>query len=195
MKRSLAGMVISLMISAAGALAGQRPYEVGTVYIFLPSTSDEQIVHDLETIAATGINTIEICPSFLLTPGNPKPDFSKTDLILKTAERLGLRVMPTVFWSGLLPDYAESKWPDRFSPIIDGEGREARLSYADPEVMHLIDDYSVLTVATLQGFTLRDCLQHLGRTPHGGVLLIRRWNGEGEAAIPSLRPLVRAMGT
>jgi beta-galactosidase GanA len=146
MKRFLAGFMISLMISAAGALAGQRPYEVGTVYIFLPSTSNEQIVRDLETIAATGINTIEICPSFLLTPGNPQPDFSKTDLILKTAERLGLRVMPTVFWSGLLPDYAEAKWPDRFSPIIDGEGREARLSYANPEVMRLIDDYSIITV-------------------------------------------------
>lgn len=145
MKRFLAGMVISL-ISVAGAVAGQRPYEVGTVYIFLPSMSDEQIVHDLETISATGINTIEICPSFLLTPGNPKPDFSKTDLILKTSERLSLRVMPRVFWSGLLRDYAAAKWPDRFSPIIDGEGREARLSYADPEVMHLIDDYSVLTV-------------------------------------------------
>ncbi|MGA3167421.1 MAG: beta-galactosidase trimerization domain-containing protein [Terriglobia bacterium] len=146
MKRFLAGFMISLMISAAGALAGQRPYEVGTVYIFLPSTSNEQIVRDLETIAATGINTIEICPSFLLTPGNPQPDFSKTDLILKTSERLGLRVMPTVFWSGLLPDYAEAKWPDRFSPIIDGEGREARLSYANPEVMRLIDDYSIITV-------------------------------------------------
>jgi beta-galactosidase GanA len=146
MKRFLAGFMISLMISAAGALAGQRPYEVGTVYIFLPSTSNEQIVRDLETIAATGINTIEICPSFLLTPGNPQPDFSKTDLILKTSERLGLRVMPTVFWSGLLPDYAEAKWPDRFSPIIDGEGREARLSYANPEVMRLIDDYSIATV-------------------------------------------------
>jgi len=135
MKRLIAGIMISLLISVVGAHAGKRMYEVGTVYIFLASTSSEQIVRDLETIAATGINTIEICPSFLLTPGNPKPDFSKTDLILKTAERLGLRVMPTVFWSGLLPDYAEAKWPDRFSPIIDGEGREARFSYANPEVM------------------------------------------------------------
>ncbi len=57
--------------------------------------------------------------------------------------------MPTVFWSGLLPDYAEAKWPDRFSPIIDGEGREARLSYADPEVMRLIDDYSTRHRPTL----------------------------------------------
>jgi beta-galactosidase len=146
MKRFLVGIMVSLSISAGGARAGQRPYEVGTVYIFLPSTSNEQIVRDLETIAATGINTIEICPSFLLKPGNPQPDFSKTDLILKTSERLGLRVMPTVFWSGLLPDYAEAKWPDRFSPIIDGVGREARLSYADPKVMRLIDDYSILTV-------------------------------------------------
>jgi hypothetical protein len=146
MKRFLTGIIISLLISAGCARAAQRLYEVGTFYIFLPSTSDEQIVRDLETIAATGINAIEICPSFLLTPGNPKPDFSKTDLILKTSERLGLRVMPTVFWSGLTPDYAEAKWPDRFSPIIDGEGREARLSYADPEVMGLIDEYSILTV-------------------------------------------------
>jgi len=146
MKRLLAGIIFILLISPAGARAAQRLYEVGTVYIFLPSMSDEQIVRDLEAIAGTGINTIEICPSFLLKPGNPQPDFSKTDLILKPSERLGLRVMPTVFWSGLLPDYAESKWPDRFSPIIDGVGRERRLSYADPEVMHLIDDYSTLTV-------------------------------------------------
>jgi beta-galactosidase len=146
MKRILAGIMVSLWISAAGAVASQRIYEVGTVYIFLPSSSNEQIVHDLETIAGTGINSVEICPSFLVTPGNPQPDFTKTDLILKTAERLGLRVMPTVFWSGLLPDYAEAKWPDRFSPTIDGEGREARMSYANPEIMRLIDEYSVITV-------------------------------------------------
>ena len=146
MTRLLARIIISLLIPAACVLASPRRYEVGTVYIFLPSTSSDQIVHDLETIASTGINTIEICPSFQLKMGNPQPDFSKTDLILKTAERLGLRVMPTVFWSGLLPDYAAAKWPDRFSPIIDGEGREARLSYADPEVMRLIDEYSTITV-------------------------------------------------
>jgi hypothetical protein len=146
MKRYFIGLLASFFVIAAGVAAGQRIYEVGTVYIYYSWTPDDQIVRDLETIAATGINTIEICPSFLLTPGNPKPDFSKTDLILKTSERLGLRVMPTVFWSGLLPDYAAAKWPDRFSPIIDGEGREAWLSYADPGVMHLIDDYSVLTV-------------------------------------------------
>jgi hypothetical protein len=146
MKQYFAGIMIALLLATAGATAGQRMYEVGTVYIFLSSTSDEQIVRDLETIAATGIDAIELYPSFLLTPGNPQPDFSKADLVLKTCERLGLRVMPTVFWSGLLPDYAEAKWPDRFSPIIDGVGREARLSYANPEVMHLIDDYSILTV-------------------------------------------------
>ena len=89
MKRFLAGIVFSLLISAAGVRAGQRMYEVGTVYIFLPSTSNEQIVRDLETMAATGINTVEICPSFLLTPGNPEPDFSKTDLILKTCRAPG----------------------------------------------------------------------------------------------------------
>jgi beta-galactosidase len=146
MKRYLIGLFISLLLFAAGALAGQRPYEVGTVYIFHASTSDEQIVRDLETIAATGINTIELYPSFLLTPGNPEPDFSKTDLILKTSERLGLRVMPTVFWTGLLPDYAAAKWPDRFSPTMDADSREARLALADPEVIGLIDYYSKLTV-------------------------------------------------
>jgi len=146
MTRLLARLIVTLLIPAAFAIASQRRYEVGTVYIFLPSTTNEQIVHDLETIASTGINAIEICPSFQLKMGNPHPDFSKTDLILKTAERLGLRVMPTVFWSGLLPDYAAAKWPDRFSPTIDGEGREARLSYADPEVMRLIDEYSTITV-------------------------------------------------
>jgi beta-galactosidase len=146
MKRYPIGLYILLSLVAAGAMARQRAYEVGTVYIFLPSTSDEQIVRDLETIAGTGINAIEICPSFLLKYGNPEPDFSKTDLILKTAERLGLRVMPTVFWSGLLPDYAAAKWPDRFSPVVDDMAREAGLSYADPEVMGLIDYYSKITV-------------------------------------------------
>ena len=146
MKRCLSVLFISLLLGAVPGMAAPRTYELGTVYIFLSSTSNEQIVRDLETISATGINTIEICPSFLLTPGNPQPDFTKTDLILKTAERLGLRVMPTVFWSGLLPDYAEAKWPDRFSPTLDGEGREARLAYADPDVMSLIDEYSKITV-------------------------------------------------
>jgi beta-galactosidase len=146
MKRFLAGIIILLLVSTTAARAAQRPFEVGTVYIFLPSTSNEQIVRDLETIAATGINAIEICPSFQLTFGNPKPDFSQTDLIMKTAQRLGLRVMPTVFWSGLLPDYAAAKWPDKFSPTIDEAGREARLPYADPDVMRLIDYYSILTV-------------------------------------------------
>jgi beta-galactosidase GanA len=146
MKRYLAGLIVSLLLSAAGTFAAQKSFEVGTEYIFLPSSSNEQIVQDLETMARAGINTIEICPSFLLKPGNPQPDFSKTDLILKTADRLGLHIMPTVFWSGVLPDYAAAKWPDRFSPTIDSEGREARLSYADPEVMRLIDEYSRLTV-------------------------------------------------
>jgi hypothetical protein len=150
--QEVAGTIRRTATDSSGAVvpgakvAGQRLFEVGTVYIVLPSTSDEQIVHDLETIAATGINAIELCPSFQLTFGNPQPDFSQTDLILKTAERLGLRVMPTVFWSGLLPDYAAAKWPDKFSPTIDGLGREARLPYADPEVMRLIDYYSILTV-------------------------------------------------
>jgi beta-galactosidase len=146
MKRYLIGLFILPFFVATAAMARPRAFEVGTVYIFLPSTSDEQIVRDLETIAGTGINAIEICPSFLLKYGSPEPDFSKTDLILKTAARLGLRVMPTVFWSGLLPEYAAAKWPDRFSPVVDDAAREAGLSYADPEVMGLIDYYSKITV-------------------------------------------------
>jgi hypothetical protein len=146
MKRYLACMMISLLVSAVGVAAGQRTYEVGTVYIYYSWTTDEQIVHDLETIAATGINTINPYPSFLLSYGNPEPDFSKTDLILKTAQRLGLRVMPTVFWSGLLPDFAAAKWPSRFSPILDADEREAKLSFADPEVIDLIDYYAKATV-------------------------------------------------
>jgi len=146
MKLCLASLIISLLLSVAGAMAGQRIYEVGAVYIYYSWTTDGQIVHDLETIAATGINTINPYPSFLLTLGNPEPDFSKTDLILKTAERLGLRVMPTVFWSGLLSDYAAAKWPNRFPPTMDADGREARLSLADPEVIDLIDYYSKITV-------------------------------------------------
>ena len=146
MKRYLACMVISLLLSALGATASQRIYEVGTVYIYYSWTTDEQIVHDLETIAATGINTINPYPSFLLSYGNAEPDFSETDLILKTAQRLGLRVMPTVFWSGLLPDFAAAKWPSRFSPILDADEREAKLSFADPEVIDLIDYYAKATV-------------------------------------------------
>ena len=146
MKGRIAGLAILLFVSATMAFGGQRLFEVGTVYIFLPSTSNEQIVHDLENIAASGVNSIEICPSFELTYGNPKPDFSQTDLIMKTAARLGLRVMPTIFWSGLLSDYAAAEWPNKFSPTIDNAGREARLSYADPDVMKLIDEYSTITV-------------------------------------------------
>jgi hypothetical protein len=109
MKRYLASIMISFLISALGATAGQRTYEVGAVYIYYSWTTDAQIVHDLETIAATGINTINPYPSFLLSYGNPEPDFSKTDLILKTAQRLGLRIMPTVYWSRLLPDFAAAR--------------------------------------------------------------------------------------
>jgi beta-galactosidase GanA len=127
-------------------MASPQIYEVGAVYIYLAWTPDQQIVHDLETMAATGINTIEPYPSFLLTLGKPEPDFSKMDLILKTCERLGLRVMPTVFWSGLLPDYAAAKWPDKFPPTMDADSRESRLSLADPEVMALVDYYSKITV-------------------------------------------------
>jgi beta-galactosidase GanA len=146
MKRYLAAIMISFLISALGAAAGQRIYEVGTVYIHYSWTTDDQIVRDLEAIAATGINTINPYPSFLLSYGNPEPDFSKTDLILKTASRLGLRVMPTVYWSGLPPDFAAAKWPDRFSPALDADQREARLTLADPEVIDLIDYYAKANV-------------------------------------------------
>ncbi len=134
------------MLSAAGASTGRRLYEVGAVYLYYSWTPDAQIVHDLETIAATGINTINPYPSFLLKHGNPEPDFSKTDLILETAQRVGLRMMPTVFWTGLIVDYAAAKWPDRFSPIQSAGERETRLSFADREVMDLIDHYSKATV-------------------------------------------------
>jgi len=167
MRLCFANLVISLLLSAAGATAGQRMYEVGAVYIYFSWTTDTQIVHDLETIAATGINTINPYPSFLLTYGNPKPDFSKTDLILKTAQRLGLRVMPTVFWSGLLPDYAAAKWPNRFPPTLDADSREARLSLADPEVIALIDYYSKITV---QHFKHSPCViaYNIWDEPHMG---------------------------
>jgi len=146
MRRDLAYITILLLVSTWGARAGQRVYEVGTVYIYYSWTTNEQIVHDLETIAATGINAINPYPSFLLTYGNPEPDFSKMDVILKTAQRLGLRVMPTVYWSGLLTDFAAAKWPTRFPPVLDADQREARLSLADPEVIDLIDYYSKATV-------------------------------------------------
>lgn len=142
MKRYLASVMFSLLFVATSTMNGQRMYEVGTVYMYYAWTPDEQIVHDLETMAATGINTINPYPSFLLKPGSPEPDFSKMDLILKTADRLGLRVMPTIMWSGLLPDFAESKWPDRFSPVVDAEEREVKLSYADPKVIQLMDYYA-----------------------------------------------------
>lgn len=126
MKRHLAFITMALLVSGLGARADRRIYEVGTVYIYYSWTTEAQIVHDLETIAATGVNAINPHPSFLLAYGNPEPDFSKMDIILKTAQRLGLRVMPTVYWSGLLPDYAAAKWPSRFSPVLDADQREAR---------------------------------------------------------------------
>ena len=146
MQRYLAPILFTLFFIAPGVKAEQRIYEVGTVYIYYSSTTDAQIVHDLETIAAAGINAINPYPSFLVSLGHPEPDFSKTDLILKTAQRLGLRVMPTVYWSGLLPDYAAANWPTHFSPVLDADQREARLSLADPEVIKLIDEYSKATV-------------------------------------------------
>ena len=49
MKRYLVGLMFSILLSAAGANAGQRFYEVGTAYMYYPWTSDEEIVRDLET--------------------------------------------------------------------------------------------------------------------------------------------------
>lgn len=103
--------------------------------------TDEQIVQDLEAIAGTGINAISPYPPFLLKYGNPEPDFSKMDLILSTAERLRLSVMPALVWSGEEVDLAAANWPDRFPPHLDAAAREARLFFADPEVLALVDRY------------------------------------------------------
>jgi hypothetical protein len=138
--------IASAMNGQCGATNGKRMYEVGSVYLYYSWTTDEQIVHDLESVASTGINTINPYPSFLLKPGTPEPDFSKMDLILKTAERLHLRVMPTVLYTGLLEDFAEAKWPGRLSPIMNSDEREVELSFADPEVIKLIDYYAKATV-------------------------------------------------
>ena len=93
MRQRCAGLLIALMLSTVGAWASQRVYEVGAVYVYYTWTSDAQIVRDLETIASTGIKAINPYPPFLLTHGHPEPDFSKADLVQKTAQRLGLRVV------------------------------------------------------------------------------------------------------
>jgi hypothetical protein len=142
MKPRLAGLMIALLLSAAGVTAGQRIYEVGTAYLYYPWTPNEEIVRDLETMAATGINTVNPYPPFLVSVGNADPDFSKTDLPLKTAQRLGLRVMPTVFLNEHIPDLVAAKWPQRLSsPLIDNPTRENQLSLADPEGLDVIDYY------------------------------------------------------
>ncbi len=151
MRQRFAGLLIALLLSTAGAWAGQRVYEVGAVYVYYAWTSDAQIVRDLETIASTGIKAINPYPPFLLTPGHPEPDFSKADVVQKTAQRLGLRVMPTPFWIDMLPDMAAAKWPERApSPIIDNPAREAKLSLANPEVLALADYYVAATVRHLK---------------------------------------------
>lgn len=142
MKRYLVGLMFLILLSAAGANAGQRIYEVGTAYMYYPWTSDEEIVRDLETMAATGINAVNPFPPFTVSVQNPEPDFSKTDLLLKTAQRLGLRVMPTVFLNEQIPDLVAAKWPERLhSPLIDNPTRENQLSLADSEVLGVIDYY------------------------------------------------------
>ena len=64
MKQCLAGIMMALLLSVAGATAGQSMYEVGTAYVYYPWTSDEEIVRDLETMAATGINSVNPFPPF-----------------------------------------------------------------------------------------------------------------------------------
>lgn len=151
MRACLAGLLITLLFSATGSLAGQRIYQLGTVYVYYSWTSDAQIVRDLETIAATGIKAINPYPPFLLTPGHPEPNFTKADLIHKTAQRLGLRVMPTPFWIDMLADEAAAKWPERApSPIINNPARRAKLSLANPEVLALADYYVAATVQHLK---------------------------------------------
>ena len=151
MRRRFRGLLIAWILSAVGAWAGQRIYEVGTVYVYYSWTSDAQIVRDLETIAATGIKAINPYPPFLLTPGHPEPDFSKADLIQKTAQRLGLRVMPTLFRTAMLPDLVAARQGERLpSPMIDNGTRESRLSLADPQVLALVDDYVAATVRHLK---------------------------------------------
>jgi beta-galactosidase GanA len=115
--------------------------------MYYPWTPDEEIVRDLETMAATGINTVNPFPPFQVSVGNPEPDFSKIDLLLKTAERLGLRVMPTVFLNEHLPDQIAAKYPQRLtSPLTDNPTREDQLSYADPDVLGVIDYYIAAAV-------------------------------------------------
>lgn len=140
------------LLSAAGAPAGQRMYEVGTVYLYYVWTPEAQIVHDLETMAATGINAINPYPSFLLSYGKAEPDFTKIDLILKTAQRVGLRVMPTILRTDLIVELAAAKWPDRFPPYESPDERKTKLPFADPEVMDLIDYYAKAVVQHFKNF-------------------------------------------
>jgi beta-galactosidase GanA len=151
MKRFLAGIIIALFCFAAAAAADQRIYEVGTAYVYYPWTPDEEIVHDIETMAAAGINSVNPFPPFQVSLGNPEPDFSKIDVLLKTAERFGLRVMPTVFLNEHLPDQIAAKYPQRLtSPLTDNPTRENQISYADPEVLAVLDYYVSAAVRHLK---------------------------------------------
>jgi hypothetical protein len=146
MKRIGIALIIATGLASIGE-AGQRKYELGTCYTYYSWTPRTQIVRDLETMAAAGINAVHLYPPFLLTPGDPRPDFSKADLAMDTAARLGLRVMPNTFWIDMVPYLAAAKWPGREpSPTVDIPARNTKLSLADPEVLALVDSYMTLTV-------------------------------------------------
>src|ERR1035438_6536591 len=80
-----------------------RSYELGTVYIYYADTPDEQIVQDLETMSRIGMKQVSLFPPYLLALGRPEPDFRKSDLAVRTAERLGLKVVPLLFFAEKLP--------------------------------------------------------------------------------------------
>ena len=126
-------------VNSAGS---QRSFEVGTIYLYYADTPDEQIVQDLETMSKVGIAQVSLFPPFLLKAGNPEPDFRKADLAVKTAGRLGLKVVPLLFFAEELPWFAAAKWPDREPSFrVPYRDREPKLSLANPEVIGLVEDY------------------------------------------------------
>ncbi len=137
------GLLSVLPVSAAS----KRVYEVGTVYLYFAGTPEQQIVQDLETMSRAGIEQVSLFPPFLLTPGHPEPDFSKADLAVRTAERLGMAVQPLLFFAEQLPLFAAARWPDREPPLTIPYGvRESKLSLADPEVLGLVEHYVAAAV-------------------------------------------------
>jgi beta-galactosidase len=119
-----------------------RSYELGTVYIYYADTPDEQIVQDLETMSRIGMKQVSLFPPYLLALGRPEPDFRKSDLAVRTAERLGLKVVPLLFFAEQLPGFAAAKWPDREPELrVTYEERQQSLSLANPEVFSLLEYY------------------------------------------------------